>query len=183
MILTAENATLALARGKAGTCGLIKTEDGYEFIGFGVRRPVLMLRLQIDGQIFTEATAPFHLIMRRGKPDRPAWGVLCDQEWKTLAVSDDTNRAIDCIALISPLSPSNQATRDGIAIPIALKARFTPTMSAVVVIANDLDFANLILDESKTLMPPPVSIAASADVQKGVSNENRVDRSQNRIHD
>lgn len=156
MNLNADRAAMALAQGKPGTCGILKKADGsFEFLGFGLRRPVQALRLSVKGEVLTEKACPFNLIMRRGKPGREAWAVLTDQEWNTLLVSNNTDTPLYCVALIEPeLDQSQQfENSDTPPIPLAIRARFDSTYSGLLVIRNDYDFYNLLNAEIASMIP------------------------------
>lgn len=155
MQLNAERAALSLAQGKSGTCGILRKEDGsFEFLGFGLRRPVLMLRICIGEDILTEKTCEFSLIMRKGKPDRPAWAVLTDHDWTTLLVSTHTDRTLSCIALIDGGTSFDKDGSRKPAIPLSLKAHFDAKYSGLMVVCEDLDFVNLISMECAMLGVP-----------------------------
>lgn len=157
MNLNAERAALALARGKAGTCGIIKKADGsLEFLGFGLRRPVQTLRLSVKGEVFTEKTCPFNLIMRRGAPDREAWAVLADEDWNTLLVSNNTDTPLLCIALIE-LEPERLLQNEHCDSPpslLAIKAHFDATQAGLLVIHDDFDFNNFLRAEVNSMILP-----------------------------
>ena len=147
---SAEKAALMLAQGKAGTCGFLLSPEGKTtFMGFGIKAPIRKLRLEVNGELFTEATNPFNLVMRRGKEGRPPWAVLADGEWKTLSISNNTSATLCCLALID-LPPATSRTENS-RLPLALKAYFGPDFGGIVVLQDDYDFCNLILAECRTL--------------------------------
>lgn len=153
--LNAETAALMLARGKAGMCSILATPDNRaEFLGFGIRRPLRLLRLVINGEVFTEQSIPWNLIMRTSKPGRPSWAVLADSDWNTLSVSTNSDASITCLALIEPDPSSKNQSKDGnSSIPLGLKARFDSACSAVFVCYQDLNFAELVAAEAAEMFP------------------------------
>ena len=144
-MLSLDFAISAISRGQSGTCAILQSESGgLEFLGFGIRRPILWLTATIDSRTFSETDFPFYLFMRRGKGDKSAWAVLTNKELKLLAASDDGQHSIFCQALIKPQPPMGEDPEP----PLCLLARFDATCAAVTVVQRDWDLSRIILSDS-----------------------------------
>lgn len=145
MKLNVEYSVSALSCGKAGTCGIVRKDDGtMEFIGFGFRSQILKLRLCIRDEILTEQSCPLQIIMRQERKGHAAWAVIADSEWKYCASTDDPAFSFSCIAIIKYPTKWIDPYSDSKPTPVCFLAHFDEKCSALTAIRDDLNLCKIL---------------------------------------
>lgn len=140
--LTVSYAVSEFGKGKAGTCALVKCDDGsVYFAGLGImQRRVLKLWMKVGDQCYDEQTFNSYIIMRKSHiaKERPAWLVIADKNYQELYNSENSKQPICCIAIIdlSKKDIENCADSNLAKTPFCLRAEFNPNCAEVVLVQD-----------------------------------------------
>lgn len=165
--ITLNEAVSVFSRGKKGTIGIIRQEDGTIVCqGLGCNSRVADLVLTVNGKCFDRETFAHRVIARKKRDMKPEWAVVFSEDETYCATSSDSVFDFCCIAFVEPSRFQKQTAPCGAEnLPVVVKMRFKGDKGAIVVLHGE-EFLNLALIEANEIFEKGNAVSIST-VEKG----------------
>ena len=141
-----------LARGKKGTFGIFKRENGeIDFYGLGYKGQVTLLTMDINGKHYNFDTFDQYMIAKKNGKNASAWFVFSTADWTQVCSSGDMSPELNCILFIVPSDVQQNVVVYGEEnAPIAIKIKFN-ALGRSIAIVRDMEVARLWEIEAKEM--------------------------------
>ena len=165
--ITLNEAVSVFSRGKKGTIGIIRQEDGTIVCqGLGCNSRVADLVVTVNGKCFDRETFAHRIIARKKRDMKPEWAVVFSEDETYCATSGDEVFDFCCIAFVQPSPFQRQIAPCGAEkLPVIVKMRFRGDYGAIVVLHGQ-EFLDLAILEAREIMEKEKLVSIST-VDKG----------------